>query len=245
MTIVALKSRYQWDCCSLFVSFCSCLTQPLQHICFLWVAFFLKHLFLLSIFQFLALISQPVYSLLRTVCCCGATGGRIMGECGCHSKLLEEKREGDYLALGHPPSLARALCLSDRSHHSLDLPSRLTTQWVASVGLLQPPFHGFILCVTPIPLSTKYPLHFHPQTQCFSLIPLFFRSVYSVWKTCLITVVCMNAHFQFVHNILIGITKQCKDYFYTWLRWNTAVSVNKLWQSAMEQTWKMDVKQVT
>lgn len=40
--------------------------------------------------------------LVRSVCCLGATGGRIVGQWGCHSDPSEEKREGGGLALGHP-----------------------------------------------------------------------------------------------------------------------------------------------
>jgi len=49
-----------------------------------------------------------------------------MGLWGCHSNPSEEKREGGDVALGHPhPSCS----LFDGSHHTGDLPGRLTTQW--------------------------------------------------------------------------------------------------------------------
>lgn len=127
--------------------------------------YFLHHLCFLILFQCLIfpgwpLSSRPVSWLVWSVCCHGATGGRIEGWWGCHSKLSKEKREGGDLALGHPhPSCS----LSDRSHHMGDLPGGLTTQW----GGQRQAFTSTISRLQSLDDTTKYPSTTTPKLFFF------------------------------------------------------------------------------
>lgn len=58
------------------------------------------------------LTSRQASWLVQSVCCRGATRGRIVGQWGCHSIPSEEKREGGDLALGHlHPSCSPSVAL--------------------------------------------------------------------------------------------------------------------------------------
>lgn len=108
---------------------------------------------------------------------------------GCHSNLFEGKIEWADVALGHPHPPAPFLCSSDRSHHTGDLPGRLTSQWDDQRRAFTSTISRLQSLYDKPPTTTNIPL-IPPPDSVF--VPLFFLSTTPPCVTTVLLLLCWS-----------------------------------------------------